>query len=137
MSIRDTLAKIKSFAVSEAGSDTAVALLIILVGTGSFGLGRLSVSSPARGSVEIVEPAGEGRPTSPEQTSPVSTGEGEAHSTGSGQEFVVASKTGSKYHFPWCPGAAQIAAANRVQFASAAAARAAGYQPAANCKGLE
>ena len=134
MSIRDTLAKIKSFAVSEAGSDAAVALLIILVGTGGFGLGRLSVSPPVRGSVEIVEPAPS--PNQVWQGGP-STGSTNSPQASSGQGFVVASKTGSKYHFPWCPGAAQIAEANRVQFASVAAARAAGYQPAANCKGLE
>ncbi|MEK7610426.1 MAG: hypothetical protein AAB468_01620 [Patescibacteria group bacterium] len=50
---------------------------------------------------------------------------------------VVASKKGKKYHLPWCAGAKAIAAANKVTFASAEEARAAGYTPAANCPGLK
>jgi hypothetical protein len=50
---------------------------------------------------------------------------------------VVASKNGTKYHYPWCAGAKQIAEKNKISFPSIEAARAAGYTPAANCKGLE
>lgn len=46
---------------------------------------------------------------------------------------VVASRNGTKYHLPTCPGAKQITAANKVEFASIASAAAAGYEPAANC----
>ena len=49
---------------------------------------------------------------------------------------VVASKNGTKYYLPDCAGADRIAPANKVWFASAAAAAAAGYTPAVNCKGL-
>ncbi|MDO8407819.1 MAG: hypothetical protein Q7S95_01100 [bacterium] len=48
----------------------------------------------------------------------------------------VASKNGSKYYLTTCSGAARISEANKVWFASAAAATAAGYAPAASCKGL-
>lgn len=51
-------------------------------------------------------------------------------------QSVVASKKGSKYHLPWCPGAQQMNAQNKITFASSAEAEAAGYTPAANCKGL-
>lgn len=50
---------------------------------------------------------------------------------------VVASKTGEKYHFPWCSGAKRISTSSKIVFKDAAAARKAGYEPAANCKGLE
>ena len=50
---------------------------------------------------------------------------------------VVASKSGSKYHLPTCAGAKQIKPENLISFASASAAEAAGYTPAANCKGLQ
>lgn len=50
---------------------------------------------------------------------------------------VVASKNGTKYHLPTCPGAKQISEANKITFPSIAAARSAGYTPALNCKGLE
>lgn len=133
MSIRDTLAKIKSFAASNAGSDVAVTLIVILVGTGSFGLGRLSVSSTLKEPIQIIEPASLGAEAAGETRLAVS---GQTASV-AGSESVVASKTGSKYHFPWCPGASQISEANKVQFTTAEAARAAGYLPAANCKGLK
>lgn len=47
---------------------------------------------------------------------------------------IVASKNGTKYHELTCPGAKQIVAANRIYFASPAAAEAAGYTRAANCQ---
>ena len=52
-------------------------------------------------------------------------------------EQVVASKNGTKYHYPWCAGAKQIAEKNKITFASTEEARAKGYTPAANCKGLK
>jgi hypothetical protein len=50
---------------------------------------------------------------------------------------VVGSKTGKKYYYPWCGGLKRVKPANRVPFASIEAARAAGYSPAGNCKGLK
>ena len=48
----------------------------------------------------------------------------------------VASKNGTKYYPPDCAGADRISDANKVWFISGAAAMKAGYEPAANCKGL-
>lgn len=45
----------------------------------------------------------------------------------------VASRSGSRYHKLSCPGAKQIKEENKVFFASAQAAEAAGYKRAANC----
>lgn len=50
---------------------------------------------------------------------------------------VVASRTGKKYHFPWCAGARSIKDTNKIWFDSESAARRAGYEPASNCKGLQ
>lgn len=49
---------------------------------------------------------------------------------------VVASKKSSSklYHFTWCPGAKQIAAVNKLIFATESAALAAGYTLAGNCR---
>lgn len=80
-------------------------------------------SSPAK------EEGAESRPANVSQTAAAGASE-------MGGE-VVASKSGSKYHFPWCAGAKQIAAKNKITFASIEAARAAGYSPASNCKGLK
>ena len=49
---------------------------------------------------------------------------------------VVASKNGTKYHLPWCPGAKQIKDENKITFISAEEARVQGYTPAANCPEL-
>jgi methylphosphotriester-DNA--protein-cysteine methyltransferase len=49
----------------------------------------------------------------------------------------VASKNGTKYHYPWCSGAKRIKDENKVWFDTVEQARAAGYTPAANCPGLE
>ena len=53
------------------------------------------------------------------------------------QTSVVASKTGSKYHLPDCPGAKQIIEKNKIVFLSINEAERAGYTPASNCKGLK
>ena len=50
---------------------------------------------------------------------------------------VVASKSGTKYHLPTCSGAKSIKPENLITFATIAEAKAAGYTPAANCKGLQ
>ncbi len=49
---------------------------------------------------------------------------------------VVASRNGTRYHLPECPGAARIKPENLLTFPSRAAAEAAGYTPAVNCPGL-
>jgi hypothetical protein len=48
----------------------------------------------------------------------------------------VASKSGTKYYLPWCGTVARIKDENKVWFQTKAEAEAAGYGPAANCKGL-
>ena len=56
----------------------------------------------------------------------------------SGKEgSYVASKNGGSYYFPWCGLVGRIKDANKVWFATKAAAEAAGYKPAANCHGLK
>lgn len=103
-----------------------VAIALVLVGTASFGLGRLSQKESITPYIELsqnVASVGVATPENPDANLP----------TGA----VVASKKGSKYHYPWCSGARTIAPENKITFASIEEARAAGYTPAANCKGLE
>lgn len=103
--------------------DFLVGALIVLVGFASFGLGRLSKLSEVKVPIEI---RGAEEQQAAIASTPLSRG---------GQ--IVASKTGAKYHFPWCAGASQIAEKNKVWFASVEEARKAGYTPASNCKGLQ
>ena len=130
--------------VNKCKSDEVyIALVVIFVGIGAFGLGRLSKIESARQGVTIEAPAAvvealvaensvSNLASGPSNTdfSPVS----DSSKTG-GQ--VVASKTGTKYHFPWCAGARTISEANKITFNSAEEARASGYTPASNCKGLK
>lgn len=123
--------------------DFIVGALIILVGFASFGLGRLSRIREAQTPIEIqgiTEHRAAVASTPPSRqvvgTPPLRKGEEEEKETARGGQ-VVASKSGAKYHFPWCAGASQIAEKNKVWFASFEEARKAGYTPASNCKGLQ
>lgn len=105
-------------------------LLVVIVALSAFFLGRAS------------GPVGETLPTvplstiTPTKAAPVQVAAATSTAKAVAGE-VVASKSGTKYHRPDCPGASQIKPANIVKFSSAAAAAAAGYTPAANCPGLE
>jgi hypothetical protein len=129
MSIRDGLQKIKSFD-DRTLSDLYVVALVILVGLSSFGLGRLSVEDDKSESVRIT-------------TTNLSTAAGVPYGGDNTTQAVgqtgqlVASRNGSKYHYPWCLGAGRMKEENKIWFDSIEAARKAGYTPAANCKGLK
>jgi hypothetical protein len=106
--------------------DVYLILVITLVGIASFGLGRLSVAKEAREHIRI-----EGAP----QAATIELGsvkETPATQTGS----YVASRNGTKYHFPWCASASRILEENKVWFTTKEEAERAGYTPAANCEGL-
>ena len=123
-------------------------LLILLVGFASFGLGRLSKLQEGETPIRIEQASatvfaslpilggdkGAVMPSSVKdeglkiKDSPLSLSAG-------GQ--IVASRSGSKYHYPWCSGAQRISEANKVWFNSIEEARKAGYTPASNCKGLK
>jgi len=102
---------------------------MVLLGAVSFGLGRLSVGEDNSEPIHVCAQVFESLPQ------PISAvGEGSEQGLQTGQ--YVASKNGSVYHFPWCSGAQRINDENKIWFDTADAARAAGYRPAANCKGL-
>jgi len=71
------------------------------------------------------------------QEAPTKRGAEPTSASTSAEIQLVGSKNGTKYHFLTCPGASQIKEENKVFFDSFASARAAGYEPAANCVGLE
>ncbi len=127
--IQEWLRRIKGFTSGEWG----VILIIVLVGALSFGLGRLSVLYGEEHSFEILYPekeTGAVLGASADKLEP-------ATSDLTPQEGgYVASKTGSKYHLPWCAGARTIKPENLIKFATKADAEARGYEPAGNCKGI-
>ena len=99
--------------------DLFFAVLLLVVCVASFGLGRLSVLEDAQTPATLLQAPGA-------DIQPIYLG-GE----------VVASKNGTKYHFPWCAGARAMSEKNRVWFKSIEDAQKAGYAPAGNCKGLK
>lgn len=120
--------------------DVAVALIVVLVGLGSFGLGRLSMLEEGHPPLRILYPEdgaapapvtlkGDDSPLAAPQIAAVSA----ADENGT---TVVASKNGTKYYLPSCSGASRIAPANLVSFPSPRAAKNSGYEPAANCPGI-
>ena len=117
--IQEFNAKIKNV-VDDLLTERGLIAVVFLVALASFALGRLSALETARPAVSIRQAAlaAEARPMAP-------------------GGLVVASRTGTSYHYPWCSGADSIKSANQVWFQNEQDARAAGYTPAKNCKGLE
>lgn len=135
MSIREIGKKINT-------SMALIALVIILMGFASFGLGRLSAQESSRPELKFYP---EGFITtndgaivnSKEVIGDEEVGESEQDNTTSAkQTLYVGSKNSDKYHYPWCSGAQRIKDDNKVWFASVEEAEAAGYVPAGNCPGL-
>ena len=121
------LEKLKSLLADDA---LYFALLLVLVGVVSFGLGQRSVAGQSGGGPAASLPAGVTFSQAPTTTAV------QPAPTPTPADQVVASRSGTKYHRLDCPGAAQIKDTNKVYFDSPALAQAAGYTPAANCPGL-
>jgi hypothetical protein len=119
MTIAEARDKCKS-ALGRIPRDVLILAILLLASSASFGLGYFAGRDAGQGSII------------PLNESPTTASESGAATVGQ----VVASKNGTKYYLPDCAGADRISEANKVWFASAAAAAAAGYAPAANCKGL-
>jgi hypothetical protein len=107
-----------------------ITMVLILVAAASFGLGRQSIitstMAPSRNEATVVTAT-----TKPEAAAATAAAASALPST-----YYVASKNGQVYHLPHCSGAKNISEANKITFATKAEAEAAGYRPAANCKGI-
>jgi len=124
----EMLDKLKTF----LGTDSHFyGLVLLLVSVAAFGMGRLSWSSV----VSNQQPARIIFSSSTQPQSIVATDNSEVSETKPLGQYV-ASKKGSKYHLPWCPGAKQMNEDNKIWFSTTKEAEAAGYTPAANCPGL-
>ena len=162
MSIKDIPEKIKPYWSEKATpvisrvkagldikEDIFIVLSIILVGLAGFGLGKLSALEKGREPVEIkpasftngnfsaidTAVASGSAERSESQPAPVSASAMIAGESAKG--MLVASKNGTKYHFPWCAGASQISEKNKIWFNSYEEAQKAGYTAASNCPGLK
>lgn len=141
MTIPEVLSRFKSWFRSLPESVPLV-ILMVLVGTASFGLGRLSALESLREPVSVFRPDGSRVDSGQSEEVILHTATPEVSSlpaaVGSVPDSgeVVGSKNSNKYHLPWCTGAQRISEANKIYFKTIADAEAAGYVPAANCPGL-
>ncbi len=145
MSIEHIESKIKGgedgmekFSFFNLDNDIFVVIIIILVAFTSFGMGRLSVATQEKTPIVFSEKLPVSfekiQSSSPQElTGAVSKSLDNSLKSGS----IVASKNGTKYHFPWCSGVKRIKEENKIWFNNEQEAREAGYTPAANCKGLK
>ena len=117
--------KLKSFFATDA---YFYSFLLVLVALVSFGLGKQSVL-PEKATPNTFPAVS----TEPHRLVPNREVLAAEASATAASGSVIASKSGSKYHLPSCPGAKQIKESNKITFDSIAAAEAAGYTPAANC----
>lgn len=111
-----------------------VAGLIILAVFGGFIVGRMSVLEGGSGGAKTLSASSINVTTNNNTSQDIEIIEDTSIKVGGG---VVASKTGTKYHLPWCSGASTIKEENKIWFNSVEEARRAGYLPAGNCKGIE
>ena len=144
MSIKDFTEKIKSFLLNikdkiygeENGlkikDDIFIVFLIFLVGIASFGLGKLSSFEKKKIPISILN-------TQDSMYASVleSTQTKQKENTTEEKGVVVASKTGTKYYYPWCSGTSKIKEENKIWFNSIEEAKARGLTPASGCIGLK
>lgn len=134
-SIKQFYQKIKGVCL-ESKEEIVVSCIIIFVGLSSFGLGQLSVKNETSSEIKIQNSASVVIPVKNDLQNEDNSKE-KIYPDGNMSGIVVASKSGKKYHFPWCSGAKQISPKNKITFNSTEEARSAGYTPASNCKGLK
>lgn len=143
MSIKDYLQKIKlsidntkdKMYSEEKGlkikGDLYIVLIIILVGTASYGLGKISSFEKDKTPISIMRTKESVLSTVLESVPSI-----QAKNT-SVNGVVVASKSGTKYYYPWCTGVNRIKEENKVWFDSIEKAKAVGLTPSAGCIGLK
>ena len=131
--------KIKSFfketIQSEKGKDVMIVIIVILVGLGSFELGRLSKESSSGLKIDYPDSntslTDVGLPQSGIPTS--GSGSPTSGTPSSGKTFFASSK-GSKYYTTGCSAGKTIKQENRVYFATGEEAEAAGYTLSSACQ---
>ncbi|HAS80580.1 MAG: hypothetical protein UR25_C0002G0092 [Candidatus Nomurabacteria bacterium GW2011_GWE1_32_28] len=128
--------KIKQFIENEKGKDILVIIIIILVGLGSFELGRLSKNQVQEGiKIEYIDQeaniVGSMYPNLDNQI-PNSLNSNIIKSSTLGNFF--GSTRGSKYYSLSCSSGKTIKQENRIYFLTPMEAEAAGYELSSSCK---
>ena len=131
--------------------DLYIILIIILVGTASYGLGKISSYEKNKTPISVLKTKEYMLSTVLESNSNKKIGDLSSVVAATDQNIstdninlpvqvngvIVASKSGTKYYYPWCTGVSRIKEENKVWFKSIEEARAVGLSPASNCIGLK
>ena len=123
--------KIKSFLESEKGKDILIVIIVILVGLGSFELGRLSNGGKS-GGIKIEYP----REAEKQENGAILGAEYNAQAASAvstGKNFF-ASTRGTKYYPAGCSAGASLKEENKVWFDTREEAEAAGYELSGSCR---
>ena len=112
-------------------ADIAIAVGFVLVAVIAFGAGRLSVPEIIRNPIIIEEPNSSSTANILNNVSQSlnSAEQGIQNITQNAKGMFVASKSGTKYYWPWCSWAERIKEENKVWFNSEAQAQQDGYSP--------
>jgi hypothetical protein len=122
--------------LSEKGRDILTVIIVILVGLGSFGLGRLSKSNTSSG-IQIEYLGQEASAIQATQYSNVlqktAITDTPASSSSSGKNFFASSR-GSKYYPVGCQAGNNLKQENRIYFATREEAEKSGYELSSSCR---
>ncbi|OGI92700.1 hypothetical protein A2933_00060 [Candidatus Nomurabacteria bacterium RIFCSPLOWO2_01_FULL_46_18] len=121
--------KIKAWLLTDRGKDIVTIIIVVLVGLGSFELGRLSKESDSSG-IKIEYPNQEANVLSASEKQVV-TKFNQLPSVG---KTFFASSRGQKYYSIGCTGGKTIKQENRIYFTTAEEAERAGYELSSTCK---
>ena len=140
MSIKDFAEKIKPYLINvknniysskekfKINNDLFIVFLFILVGTASFGLGKLSSLEKKKVPISVIKTE-----KAVSSTNSLSQNSGIGTSVNEKRGIVVASKSGTRYYYPSCSGVSRIKEDNKVWFSTIKEAESAGLKLAANC----
>src|SRR3989344_6311485 len=140
--------KIKEFLESDKGKDIMIVTIVILVGLGSFELGRLSKEGNGSGGVKIeytedISNQQAGNVISVMESSSLLPARNASHNDAGGQNIEIAnsvgknffaSNRGTKYYSIGCSAGKTIKQENRVYFATSEDAQRAGYELSSSCR---
>jgi len=138
MSIHYAFQKIKTSLTGRSKDAFIHIVIIIFIGTASFGLGRLSAlekNEPVR--IEYPNDYDAALSASASKQM-VNSGEGletaRSKKTDESRDIIVASRNGKAYYYIWCNGMNRIKEHNRVWFDSEHEAEQKGYKLASGCR---
>ena len=125
--------KITNWIGSEKGKDVMIILIVIMVGLGSFELGRLSEQNNSSSGIKIEYPDKNSYRTETQSANAVSA-VNNIPKTASAAKNFFASNRGTKYYSIGCQGGKTIKQENRIYFATKEEAERAGYELSSACR---